>query len=243
MTIPMLLLAIWTTPPPPIQGFDRWEPAALFKIVDGLGEERYVDEGPNHERLNVTKLSWEVRSYLEFDLETLPEEFDAITLNILIANLDAGPPVEVVEFFHYTGDGEEDLEDWDAGELFWTHDYEYPDAGVKYAIKLEVTELVRRYRDEGRRFLGFRLSAPGFARFRIGKAGGITSPNPFFAVHHAGARTDILDFVGREDLVSFEECMAGPYGAFAVCTVIWDYDGDEFVDLADFAIFQAMFEE
>ncbi len=246
MMLMWILSAIvaWRTPPPPIQGFDRWEPAALFKIVDGLGEERYVDEGPNHERLIVHKTGFEVRAYLEFDLEALRDEFDLITLNILIANLDPGPPVEVVEFFHYVGDGEEDLEDWDAGERFWTHDYPYPDPGVKYAIKLDVSESVGRYRDEGRRYLGFRLSAPGFARFRIGKTGGLHAPNPFLAVHHEGARTDSADFTDSSDIWPFATCMAGPDELYtAGCPLLWDYNNDEHVDLADFAIFQAMFEE
>ena len=91
--------------------------------------------------------------------------------------------------------------------------------------------------------MGFRMSAPGFARFSIGKTGGFNAPNPFFAVRHDGARTDIEDFTGPGDIASFPVCMFGPDTALAICTVIWDYNDDDFVDLADFAIFQAMFEE
>jgi hypothetical protein len=203
-----------------------------------------VDEGPNHDKLHVTKTSVETRSYLEFDLDALPEEFDLITLNILIGNADRGPPVEVVEFFHYTGDGEEDVDDWDAGEYFWTHDYPYPEGSQKYRIKLDVSELVRTYRDEGRRYLGFRLSAPRFARFSIGKTGGIHAPNPFFAVHHEGARTDLGDFTDTSDIWAFAYCMVGPNDLYTEgCPLLWDYNEDEYVDLADYAIFQAMFEE
>ncbi len=243
MTIPMLLLAIWTTPPPPIQGFDRWEPAALFWIGTDSDGNREVVEGPNHDKLNVKKTSVESRSLLEFDLEALPEDFDRITLNILIGNSDPGPPVEVVEFFHYAGDGEEHVEDWDAGELFWTFDYVFPDGPVWYAIKLDVTELVRTYQDQGRQYLGFRLSAPGFARYSIGKTGGVDAPNPFFAVHHAGARSDLADFIDPDGMVSFAFCMSGRFADAAVCTILWDYTDDDFVDLADYAILQAMFDE
>jgi hypothetical protein len=63
-------------------------------------------------------------------------------------------------------------------------------------------------------------------------------PNPFFAVHHEGARTN------SSDLESFSECMFGPDDLYASrCPLLWDYNDDEFVDLADYAIFQAMFEE
>ena len=231
-----------TTPPPPIQGFDRWEPAALFWIEDAFGN-RQVDEGPNHDHLNVSKTGIETRSILEFDLEALPEEFDRITLRMLITNIDAGPPVEVVEFFHYTGDGEEGLEDWDAGTLFWVFDHPYPEV-EKYRLRLDVTDLVRRYRDGGRRYLGFRLSAPSFARFRIGKTVGLHDPNPFFAIHHDNARTDSDDFTDSSDVWPFATCMVGPDDFYTVgCLLQWDYNDDEHVDLADLAIFQAMFDE
>jgi hypothetical protein len=238
VTLTLVLSAIvnWKTPHP-IQGFDRWEPAALFTVNESFGD-RYVDEGSNHDKLSVIRTSVETRSLLEFDLEALPEEFDLITLNILIGNSDPGPPVEVVEFFHYTGDGEERVEDWDAGEYFWTHDYPHPRGAGKYRIKLDVTELVRSYRGEGRRYLGFRMSAPDFARFSIGKTMAINDPNPFFAVHHEGART------APSDLESFAECMFGPDDLYAArCPLLWDYNDDEFVDLADFMVFQAMFDE
>jgi hypothetical protein len=236
MMLVLLLNAItnWATPPPPIQGFDRWEPAALFWMGerDGVPE---VVEGPNHDKLIVKKVRNEDRSFLEFDLEALPDEFDLITLNILIGNLDPDPPIEVVEFFHYSGDGEEDVEDWDTGEYFWT--YDYPGDG-KYRLRLDVTNLVRSYRDVGQRYLGFRLSAPRFARFSIGKGMAINDPNPFFAVHHAGARTD------SSDIQPFVECMFGPADLYAArCPLLWDYNDDDIVDLGDFAIFQAMFDE
>ena len=174
MILILILNAIvfWKTPPPPIHGFDRWEPAALFWIgTDGDGN-REVVEGSNHDKLIVKKTSIEARSHLEFDLEDLPDEFDLITLNLVIGNSDRGPPVEVIEFFHYTGDGEKDVEDWDAGEYFWTYDNPHPLDEQRQRMKLDVTELVRRYRDEGRRYLGFRLSAPSFARFSIVTSGG-----------------------------------------------------------------------
>jgi hypothetical protein len=244
MMLVLILNAItnWATPPPPPpppnQGFDRWEPAALFWIgTDGDGN-REVDQGPNHDKLAVKKTTIEIRSYLEFDLDALPDEFDLITLRILIGNIDPGPPVEVVEFFHYTGDGEEDVGEWDAGEYLWTHDYPHPVGGGKYRIKLDVSEMVRSYRDEGRRYLGIRMSAPSFARFRIGRALAINDPNPFLAVHHQEATTHTSDFS------SFGECMVGPDDIYAGrCPLLWDYNDDEFVDLADFAVFQAMFEE
>jgi hypothetical protein len=246
MTLVLILNAItnWATPPPPppppplIQGFDRWEPAALFRIAEVFGK-REVDEGPNRNLLAVKNTgSVQSRSYLEFDLDALPEEFDRITLNILIGNSDPGPPVEIVEFFHYVGDGNEDVEDWDAGEYFWTHDYPHPKGAGKYRIKLDVTELVRSYRGEGRTYLSFRMSAPDFARFSIGKTMAINDPNPFFAVHHEGART------APSDLESFAECLFGPDDLYAArCPLLWDYNDDDFVDLADFAIFQAMFDE
>jgi hypothetical protein len=238
VTLTLILSAIvnWKTPDP-IQGFDRWEPAALFWIEDAFGD-RQVDEGPNHDKLNVSKTSIETRSYLEFDLEALPEEFDLITLNIIIANSDRGPPVEVIEFFDYAGDGEEGLDDWNAGVYFWTYDNPHPLDEQRQRMKLDVGELVRRYRNEGRRYLGFRLSAPSFARFSIGKSGGEGEPNPFLAVHHERARTD------SSDVQPFVECMVGPDDIWAArCPLLWDYNEDDVVDLADYAIFQAMFDE
>ena len=76
------------------------------------------------------------------------------------------------------------------------------------------------------------------SRFSIGKTAAINDPNPFFAVHHEEARTD------SSDVASFVECMFGPDDLYAArCPLLWDYNEDEFVDLADYAIFQAMFEE
>jgi hypothetical protein len=233
----------WKTPDP-IQGFDRWEPAALFWIGTNGDGSREVVEGPNHDRLIVKNVGGrESRSYLEFDLDALPEKFDLITLNMVIGNSDPGPPVEVFDFYRYTGDGLEDVEDWDVGEYFSTYDNPHPVNEGRQGLKLDVTDSVRRYQEEGRRYLGFRLSAPRFARFSIGKTGGVDVPNPFLAVHHPEARTNFADFIGPGEMVSFEKCMTGGYGNFAFCTVLWDYNDDEFVDLADFAVFQSMFEE
>jgi hypothetical protein len=249
MMLVLILNAItnWATPPPPppppIQGFDRWEPAALFRIDEVFGD-RWLNDGPNRDKLGVKNTgSVLIRSYLEFDLDSLPEDFERITLNILIGNDDPGPPIEVVEFFLYEGDGVADIEDWDIGTLLWVFDHPYDEA-EKFRLRLDVTDLVRAYRDGGRRYLGFRMSAPGFARFTIGKTGGIHEPNPFLAIHHAEARTDLADFTDSTDIWPFATCMVGPDDVFTSgCLLQWDYNLDDRLDLADFAIFQCMFDE
>jgi hypothetical protein len=72
----------------------------------------------------------------------------------------------------------------------------------------------------------------------------INDPNPFLAVHHDGARTDSSDFTDSSDIWPFATCMVGPDDLYTSgCALQWDYNNDEYVDLADFAVFQAMFEE
>ena len=46
------------------------------------------------------------------------------------------------------------------------------------------------------------------------------------------------------DVPFFVKCMVGRDDIWAArCPLLWDYNEDEFVDLADYVIFQAMFEE
>ena len=125
--------------------------------------------------------------------------------------------------------------DWDVGEYFWTLDYAFP-VPEFYQLNVDITDLVAEYKASGHRHLGFRLSSPDdHARFVLGEALASTSPCPYLRV------VSPLCPVNADDYAYFEWCMCGPGSVYEwPCLIFWDFDDDEDVDLADFAVFQAL---
>jgi|GEM_PF-4029100 len=212
--------------------------ASVFRVIDDYQNPPWAGgddpDDPNYCNLTVKKTSRDSRSIIEYDLSMVPDEFDRITFETNIRNNDVGDPIETVEFYHFVGNGQMDDEDGVAGEYFWTLVDAFPDVGLH--LRLDVTDLVRQYKQQGNQYLGLRLSSPDdFARFALGKSLGSTAPCPYLRV------LSPFSPVSADDYAYFEWCMWGPDFVYAQsCLLVWDFDYDEDVDLADFAVFQTL---
>jgi len=213
--------------------------AVVFLVINNYSDPPYAGDwggpdDPNYCNLTVKKTSRDSRSVLEYDLSMIPNEFERITFETIIRNRDVGDPIETVEFHHFVGNGQMDDEDGVAGEHFWTLVDAFPEVAVR--LQLDVTDLVRQYKQQGNRYLGLRLSSPDdFARFDLGESLGSTFPCPYLRVLSSSCP------VSADDYASFGACVWGPDYLWAwSCLILWDFDYDEDVDLADFAVFQTL---
>ena len=192
----------------------------------------------NPGKFGVKNRAFEVRSVIEFSLEHLctlnsASDVASATLQLVVGNSD--PDDEVIgfiDFYAYEGDGEVTADDWDEGAWFG----ELSEDGWSVPVSLDATEVVKEAIANGWSTLGLRMSTQQTDRYFVGKAMGISVPNPFFVVQLSGP-TDATNYE------SFGECFMGPnITPDPTCLASFDYDCDSDVDLADFAEFTRRFE-
>lgn len=172
----------------------------------------------------------EDRTILEFELPSFLSPLDHAILFTGLRDFSPGGLVDTLDFYAYEGDTVLAVSDWDAGVLAMSCSYD----DVYADVWIDITDIVQDATDSGFAILGIRLSTVD-GDYVLG--GGFA--DPVLVIQSA------LD---QEDYAEFSVCMNGPDGeglglcdAVAPCDALYDFDGDDDVDLADYAIIQSRF--
>ena len=187
--------------------------------------------------LTVGTVGADDRMVLEYDLTNLPTSPTSIIWATHIVNSPLGEAeIDILDFYSYAGDGKVTLDEFDAGEWFVSVEYsENPPIPPTPFLFVDVSNDVNSLIDEGKAFLGIRVSTVTDSVWILGSSAATNWPDPFLVVE--------FDGYGLMDLVSFNACLGGPGApASESCEATFDFDNDGDVDLRDYAVFQQRFD-
>ena len=170
------------------------------------------------------------RMVMEYDLSGLPRQIVSGKWKSWLNNFNLGDAeVDILDFYAFAGDGVVSIDEFEAGT--WFESLEYSEDVPPFYIQVDVTQQVQDLISAGETYLGVRVSTETSSVWIFGSSAASDLPDPFLVIEWSP--------FSLGDYADFAECMTGPgEAADAVCSEVFDFDGDGDVDLRDFRVLQ-----